>query len=207
MFFGSNRDRRFFDLFVEGAENLTEGVRVFRELIAGFDQLEEKAARMKALEDEGDRIAHEIINELNRTFVTPLDREDILDLINALDDVIDYLEAASARMVSYRVTTPGHHLQEFADVLTSCAEEILAAFTLLRERKFNKIRPHCIELNRLENVGDDILRKAMRELFSNHNQDPIELIKWKEIYETLEIATDSCEDVANTLESVVMKNA
>lgn len=207
MFFTNKRDKRFFDLFIEGATNLANGIKAFEGLLDNFDQLEERAGKLKRLEDEGDRITHEIINELNRTFVTPLDREDILILAGKLDDIIDYIEAASARMVSYRVAEPGPHVHNFARVLSQCSDEILQAFLLLREKKFDKIRSHCIELNRLENDGDDLLRHVMRDLFSDPKRDPIEIIKWKEIYETLEIATDNCEDIANVLESVVVKHA
>ncbi|SFA77758.1 hypothetical protein SAMN05216312_101423 [Cohnella sp. OV330] len=161
---------------------------------------------MKEYEHRGDQFAHLIITELNKTFITPIEREDILELTKLLDDVLDGIEAVASRFDMYHVKKPDGSIRKFADCLNRSAVEIKSAIYLLGQKKLLAIQTHCVKLNELENEGDDLLRESVKTLFLNL-KDPIELIKLKEIYERLEQTTDSCEDVANTLQSIIMRNS
>lgn len=198
------RDEKFFEMFREAARNTVTGSQLLMKMTESTQPLEPVQREIEEVEHAGDRITHEIIRKLNRTFVTPIDREDIYQLASALDDILDGIKAAADRMAMYQIKEPTSEARRLAQLIDLCAREILKAIEKLEG--FAGLDPHCVEINRLENDADDVMREAIARLFTPP-QDPIEIIKWKEIYETLEIATDRCEDVANILEGVVLKNA
>ena len=170
---------------------------------AGSAHLDTVALRIRSVEQQGDEVIHEIFLRLNQTFITPLDPEDIHSLSSHLDDVIDGIEDAVHRMVSYRLERIPATMVELCRIVHSCAAEIQRAFEALS--KGQKVMQHCIEINRLEEVADQLVRNAVSELFQNE-KDPITLMKLKEVYEFLEQTTDACEDVADALQNVVVKN-
>ncbi|MCK4697802.1 MAG: DUF47 domain-containing protein [Dehalococcoidia bacterium] len=201
------REEKFFDLFEESARNLVRGAGLLAELIGKWENIEEKVREISELEHHGDNITHRIIAQLHATFVTPIDREDIAQLAERMDDVMDFIEGAAVAMLIYEVKRPTERAQELADILVRTTSEVSVALPRLRRRnQLNKIPEHCIEINRLENEADRVVRAALTELF--HNQvDLADVIKWREIYEHMETATDRCEDIANVLEGVMIKRA
>jgi predicted phosphate transport protein (TIGR00153 family) len=198
------REQKFFDLFEESGRNLERAAQALKDLMEAGGNFVEGAERIKALESEGDRLTHEAIRRLNQTFITPIDREDIYALVAAMDDVLDLIEAAAARLALYEITAIPAAANTLVRLILRSAQQIVAG--LPRLRRMEDVMPFCVELNRLENEADQVLREAIAALFSQR-ADPIEIIKWKEIYETLESATDKCEDVANILEGVLLKHA
>ena len=198
------RERSFFSMFTQVTANIQEGARALVDIFADYRDLQRKVARVKEHEHRGDQLTHEIFTRLNQTFITPFDREDIHSLTSKLDDVLDLIDAAATRLVIYKVDKLRPGAAELADILVRATAEIHAAVSRLE--KHDGILDHCITINSLENEGDRVVRAAIAELFEKE-KDPVELIKWKEILEVLEIATDKCEDVANVLETVVLKSA
>jgi predicted phosphate transport protein (TIGR00153 family) len=197
----------FLELFEAGADNVLEGAKAFRSLVGDFRDVELKVQKIKSIEHEGDRITHEAVEQLNKTFITPIDREDIHSLISKLDDILDLIDAAAQRIVVYRIEQPTPELVAISEQLLKPIETIKMALLLLDNMKNSRqILAHCHDINKLENDADDLHRVAIRNLFDNE-KDPIELLKLKEIYEFLEQATDRCEDVANIIEGVVIKNS
>jgi predicted phosphate transport protein (TIGR00153 family) len=198
------------DFFFETLENISNNLlKTSERFIVGIQQVENSAAfakEMKMLEHIGDEFTHSIYTALNKTFITPIDREDIVALASSLDDVLDEIEACASRFEMYEVTDYDVYINQFADIIHKSVLEIHQAIRLLSTKKLLPIRIHTIKINELENQADDLLRSCIKELFSNV-KDPIELIKRKEIYEMLESTTDNCEDVANTLESIIMRNS
>jgi uncharacterized protein len=169
--------------------------------------LESRAERVKQIEHECDEITHAVVEGLHKTFITPIDRNDIYTLITKMDDIMDFVEAAADRLALYDIPTMTKEVGDLARCLVQSAEHVLGAVSSIRDLgKPNGILQHCIEINRLENVADGLLRSALARLF-REEKDPIAVIKWKEIYETLESATDRCEDVANIIEGVVLENS
>lgn len=161
---------------------------------------------MKQFERSGDEYTHAVIMELNKTFITPIEREDIMELIKRLDDVMDGVEACASRFDMYGIVKTDEYIRQFGDVLRRSVIEIKSAIHLLTQKKLLAMQPHCVNLHELENEGDALMREGIKHLFQ-HVKDPIELIKYKEMYERLEETTDSCEDVANTLQSIMMRNS
>lgn len=201
------RDAKFYDLFERGAQNLRAAAAALADLVNDYTDIGRKAQRLTELEEQGDTVTHEIMAQLHRTFVTPLDREDIALLTHTLDDVVDMVEEAANTMVIYNVQSPTPVARQFAALIQQAAGEIAAAVPKLRDRgQHQRILEHCVEINRLENEGDQVLRGALGQLF-NDSLPIIEVIKWRTIYEALEGAMDSAEDVANVLEGIVLKNA
>jgi hypothetical protein len=198
------RERSFFSLFTELTGNVNEGAQALSALFRNYRDVAAQAERIKAFEHKGDDLTHEIITKLNQTFVTPFDREDIHELTTKIDDVLDLIDAVATRLVIYRVERLRPGAAELADVLVRATAQIHAAVSRLE--KHDGILDHCIEINRLENEGDAAVRKAIARLFEEE-KDPIEVLKWKEILEVLETASDKCEDVANIIEAVVLKSA
>ncbi len=198
------RDDKFFDLFEEASQNIFKAAKLLKEMLDNYSQCEEKAKEIFDTEYEGDRITHEIIRHLNKTFITPFDREDIYNLASKLDDVLDLIEAATDRMIIYKIEEPTIECRKLGGIIHRMAEVITWGVSNLKS--LGHVYDHCIEINRLENEADRVTRDAIGRLFEEE-KDPIAVIKWKEIYEKLEDTTDSCEDVANILESVVLKNA
>ncbi|RMG57012.1 MAG: DUF47 domain-containing protein [Deltaproteobacteria bacterium] len=199
------REEKFFELFREQSEKVLEGAKLVKELFDNFERAEELSFQIKRKESEGDDITHKIIEMLNRTFVTPIDREDIHNLASKMDDILDYMQAVSERIILFKIGGSSQTAREMSEVLVRCAEEIKFAVAMIHDlRDSEKIMESCIEVNRLENEADTLLRSAVARLF-NEETDPMSVMKWKEIYENLENAVDSCEDVANIIEGVVLK--
>lgn len=198
------REEGFFDLFEKLTQNIAVAVKQLRDLVENFQDVAAKAQQIKDTEHQGDMITHEIMRKVNKTFVTPIDREDIHALASRLDDVLDTIEAAASRMALYQVEGPTLHTKKFVDIIEKSVEEIVKGISHLR--KLEDIGPHSVEINRLENEADMVLRDAYVELFKR-DHDPVSVIKWKDIYEALEATTDRCEDVANVLEAITVKNA
>jgi uncharacterized protein len=201
------QSQRFFDLFEEDARNLVAGSKQLRDMLDHYDQAQRLVKKIESYEHEGDRITHDLFAELNRTFVTPLDREDIHALASAMDTIMDQVEAAADTMVLYGVEAPTDQARLLADIIVDSTEQILQAIQLLRGRhNLREILVNCVEINRLENEADEVRRQVLAALF-REEPDVIKLIKWKEIYELLEKATDEAEDVADVLQGIVLKNA
>ena len=201
------RDEKFYDFFESSAEKVLEGATQLEDLIRDFKEVSVKAKKIKDTEHEGDVITHNTIEMLNRTFITPLDREDIHNLISSLDDVLDYMEACAERLNLFRISKTNEEAVLLVGILVKTVKEVeQAVFKLRRLKGADSIMKNFIEINRLENEGDYVCRAAVAKLFEP-GSDPLEVIKWKEIYETLENAIDRCEDVANVLEGIVLKNA
>ena len=201
------RETKFYDLFEKSAGNLVVAAGKLVDLFDDYRDVEAKVGLIKDLEHEGDTITHEIMQSLHRTFVTPIDREDIALLANSLDDVMDFIEAAARTAFLYRVTQPTDRVRELASIILRVTYKLNEVMPLLRRRdQFKQILKQCVEINSLENEADDVHHAALAELFDN-TRDVREIIKWREIYEHMESATDRGEDVANVLEAVVLKHA
>ena len=201
------REEKFFELFEESAQNMVKASQALKEMINTWEFVGERVAEIRELEHVGDTITHQIMAQLNRTFVTPFDREDIALLAHTLDDVTDFIDAAADAMLIYKVENPTRRAKELADIIVQAATEVERAMPRLRRRtELKQIPGYCVEINRLENMADRVFRAAMAELFDN-SPDMAQVIKWREIYEHMESATDRCEDVANVLEGVALKHA
>ncbi len=199
------QDGRFFILFEESAHNAVEVATKLKELLYDWTNVEDKIATIADLEHKGDNITHHIAEQLHRTFVTPFDREDIAMLSHTLDDVTDFIHSAADAMLLYRVSEPTQRAKELADVIVEITVEVERAVAILNKKLDQRqMLKHCVEINRLENVADRIYRSALAELFANAT-DVVYIMKWREIYEHMETATDRCEDVANVLEGVAIK--
>jgi uncharacterized protein len=198
------RDERFFDLFVEDAANVLGGARLLEAMLRTYDQPEARAAEIRATEHRGDEISHDIGHRLEATFVTPFAREDIYALISGLDDVLDFIEEAADTFVLYRVEAPTATAVEQAGIIVKQVELLHDALAHLQG--FQGLDRYWIEVHRLENEGDRIVRAAIAGLF-NDEKDPINLVKWKEIYGLLEETIDKAEDVANIIERITIKHA
>lgn len=199
------REVKFFDLFDEMVAHLTTAARHLADLFENYQDVEAKVAQMKDLEHQADAITHRIIEQLHLTFVTPLDREDIALLAHSLDDVMDFMDGVAGAMVVYHIPEPTPRARELASILITVTDELSKAVPILRHRRqLKSILEHCVEINRLENQADDVLRRALSELFDDA-LSVVDIIKWREIYEQLESATDRAEDVADVLEGVVLK--
>jgi len=197
----------FFTTLEAMADTLLEAVEYFSSNVSSnLQDLKHFAKTMKEYESQCDRYVHTILTELNKTFITPIEREDIMALTTSLDDVLDGIEACASRFDMYNIQEPDEFITLFADILLRSAQQLKKAIYLLTEKKLLAIREPAISINELENQADDLLRVCVTKLFATVS-DPIELIKRKEIYERLEQTTDYCEDVANTLETIIMRNS
>jgi predicted phosphate transport protein (TIGR00153 family) len=201
------RQEQFFDLFQESAQNMVRAAHSLKDMVDSWEHVEGKVAEITELEHKGDTITHEIMSRLNRTFVTPFDREDIVQLAHSLDDVTDFIHAASDAMLLYKVDRPGERAKELADIIVQATEEVERVMPQLRKRiVLSSVLKRCVEINRLENLADRVYRSAIAELFED-SSDMAHIIKWREIYAHMESATDRCEDVADVLEGVAIKHA
>ena len=198
------REERFFDLFVEDAANVLVGARQLEAMLRTYDEPEARAAEIRATEHRGDEISHDIGHRLESTFVTPFDREDIYALISGLDDVLDFIEETADTFVLYRIEAPTAIAVEQASIIVKQAEQIHDALANLKG--FKGLEKYWIEVHRLENEGDRIVRAAIAELF-NDSPDPVEVIRWKDVYGLLEETVDKAEDVANIIERITIKHA
>ena len=198
------KDRQFFDLFEEAGGNIVRAAGLLEEMLLEYPERSDLAREILICEQDGDRITHDIIQRLNQTFVTPIDREDIHELSSALDDVVDYTEEVADYLGLYKIEAPMTQAQDLAKVLHAAARQIAEAMPRLRG--FKDISHYTVEINRLENDGDRITREAIASLFDT-GIDPMVVIRWKDIFERLEEAIDSTEHVANILEGIVIKNS
>ena len=201
------RDTSFFDLFDQLAGKVLDAARALEEMLERWDRLEMRVREMKDLEHECDAITHRTFDKLNLTFITPLEREDIHELASRLDDIVDHIDSTASRLVIYGVKRPTDEAKLLAQVLTRTCIEVQKAVAGLRNLKDPaSLSRISVEINRLENESDDILRLALKRLFERQNGDVLEVIKLKEIYEKLESAVDRCEDVANVIQAVVLRH-
>ena len=198
------RGSDFYDLFERAAGGVADGASLLAKLLADFDDPETAHAEIRQLEHEGDEITHQILRELNTSFVTPFDREDIHQLASGLDDILDGIEAVADMFVLHNIKQPLPEMRRQADVLHRAAEELRQAMSDLRNLRV--LGEHWVEINRLENEGDRVYRKTVAALFSG-DYKAMDVLKWKDIVDQLESAIDDCEDVANILESIVLKHA
>ena len=198
------RDRVYFELFEEAGQNIVHAVDLLDRMLTDFPDSKDLARDILDCEHEGDRITHDIIDRLNHTFVTPIDREDILALASALDDIVDYAEEVADYLGLYRIEAPMDQAIRLARVLKAAGRQIAEAMPRLRG--FREISDYTVEINRLENEGDRITREAVASLFDG-GIDPMVVIRWKDLFERLEAAVDATERVANILEGIVIKNS
>jgi predicted phosphate transport protein (TIGR00153 family) len=197
------REREFFDLFEEAGANIVRASELLERMLRQWPDGAELAREVVVCEQEGDRITHDIIQRLNSTFVTPIDREDIYALASALDDVVDFVEEVSDFLTLYRIEAPMDQATELARILSQSSRAIADAIPRLRT--FRDIHHYTVEVNRLENDGDRVVRQALASLFER-GIDPMLVIRWKDIFERLEDGIDATETVANILEGIVIKN-
>jgi len=200
------KEEKFFGLFEDGARNMVKAAQRLKQLVDTWENVEGRVSEITELEHEGDRITHQIMEQVHRTFVTPFDREDIALLAHTLDDVTDFIHATADAMLIYKIDRPSQRAKELADIIVQAAAEVERALPQLRRRaQLKQVLERCVEINRLENMADRVFRSAVGELFDD-STDIAYIIKWREIYEHMESATDRCEDVANVLEGVALKH-
>ena len=201
------RNTHFFDLFEAASNNMVEAAQMLLAMLDHMEEGELRAQAIKGVEHASDTITHEILNDLRNTFIPPLEAEDIVALAESLDDVVDYIEDAAARMMLYGVSEATQTARELAHLILQVSEEIQKTMPLLRNKNDRqKILNAAVKINRLENLADDAARRGLKDLFE-HPTDVLHVIKWRELYEVLEGATDRAEDVANVLEGVVRKHS
>jgi uncharacterized protein len=196
----------FFEQFDRALENLSRTANLLVDTFNNFEHFEKKVKAIYEFEQEGDMLTHDIMKDLNKTFLTPIDREDIHALASRIDDVLDLIWAAADRMLVYRIDKPTPEAISIAEDLQMTADVLIKALRELRAKQYSRVQEHCIEVNRLENRIDRKYRDALGKLVNDQN-DPVYIIKWKDIYQLLEDASDRAEDIANILESIVLKNA
>jgi len=201
-FFSSSK--KFFEMFGEAARNVHQGAKAFQCILEDFQGSPEQWRAIEEYEHEGDKITHRIFQTLHQSRLSPVDREDIHKLAATLDDILDLIEGSAARLVMYKVAKPTPAALRLTGILVRCTEQVVLGLAALPD--VDHIQPPCIEINRLENEADEVSREAIADLFTG-DAKPIDVIKWKEIYETLETATDRAEDVANLLEEIVLKRS
>lgn len=202
------KENRFFFLLHQSAMNIRQVARRLQDLMDNYENVPAKVQEIKDLEDFGDRIIHDITRSLHRTFITPIDREDILALAGSLDDVVDAIDEAAQYILEYKIEKPTEHARLLANIIVQCAEQLDLALSLLSTKgsKLNDILPIVVEINRLENEADRVASRARSELFSN-GFEVQQILKWRDIYDDLEQATDRAEDAADILEGIVLKNS
>jgi predicted phosphate transport protein (TIGR00153 family) len=198
------KDKKFFEMFAKVSANLTEGAMLLQDILKNPTDVSPRISKLQDVEHHGDEITHNIIRMLNKSFITPFDREDIHRLTSSLDDVLDFVNAAAVRMTMYRIKLPPPETAYLAGLIVSQSEELSKGVALLEKRQ--RVLDHCAEVTRLEQEADRVTRQAIAELFERE-KDPVQLIKLKELYEVLETATDKAKDAANVLEGVVLKSA
>ncbi len=201
-----SKKRDYFELFDKVAGNITNAATVLVAIMEHFTNLENWAGEVHELEEEGDLLTHDIIKKLNRSFVSPIDREDIHALASTLDDILDFIWGTAERLAVFKMKEPRKEAVVMSKELLATVELVHKAIKNLKEKNYARMQEHCIEINKLENKVDRYFRDALGSLFDEVT-DPVLVIKWKEIYEHLENATDKCEDVADILESIAIKNA
>jgi hypothetical protein len=200
------RDKQFYNMLESESKNVLEAANAFLDMLNNYDDIAQKQDKIKQLEHRGDTIVHDIFEELNKAFITPIDHEDISKLATSFDDILDYIDGTSIRLVLYEIKKPEENMIKLAEIIVKQANELDLALKGLRNIKNpQEIEKRCIEVNRLENFADDIYKRSVAELFKR--QDAIEIMKLKEVYERLEFATDKAEDAANVISDIVVKNS
>ena len=200
------KEVKFFDYLNMQAENIVKAADCFKHAVKKGSFDEETVKKIKNFEHEGDTLSHEIVDMLNRTFITPIDREDIYALANTLDDILDMINSMANRIRLYKLDTNDEHMAQFADTIDQSTQALANAVKHMHDTKrARRVLDYCIEVNRLENMGDQIREKAISRLFENE-KDPIMVIKWKEIYEVAEGTLDTCEHVAKVIEAILVKH-
>jgi len=201
------KEKKFFVLFEQGTQNAVKIAQQFKDMVYIWENVKERVGVINDLEHQGDAITHQIFDQLHRSIITPFDREDIALLAHSLDDVADFIHAAADAMLLYKIERPTKRAKELADIVVQAVAEVERAVSEMHDRVGRRqLLKRCVEINRLENIGDNVYRSAMAELFddsSNYNS----LIKWREIYNHMESVIDRCEDIANILEGVAIKYA
>lgn len=198
------QEKHFFDMIENQSSNVLLGVDALVDMLEQYTDIDIKRGKIKQIENDGDKMVHDIFAELNKTFITPIDREDISKLACSLDDILDNLEAVAERLVLYDIKKPPAYMLDFAITLQKTSKNVHEGISLLRDfKEAKKIRGFCKEVNTLENEGDTLLRNATADLFNK--KDPVEIIKIKELYEDLEAAIDRCEDVADVIGDILVK--
>ena len=201
------KEEKFFKLFEAQAAYNTKAVKAFKELVKNWDEKSPAFEIIREIEHEADITTHEIYDKLNRTFITPFDREDIHQLASEMDDIVDMVQSLCNRMHLYHIRNSTPDLVQLVDILDQATDAIRKAIGDLQDKdKTRRVLDYCIEINRLENTGDHARDMALSKLFEGQ-PDPIDVIKWKEIYEVVEGAIDRCEDIANTIETILVKQA
>lgn len=207
MFKKKSKDEKFYDLFIETSDLVCEAAKELNDLMRNYENIDTKIDSIKETEHACDQKVHDIVRLLNRSFITPLDQEDINEIAKKIDNITDAIEDTAFRFRMFNIQSITDEAIALSDLIVRCTEELKDVMTELKNIKSSKILDKkIIEINRLENEGDDVYRSAMATLFSN-GMDTLEVIKWKEIYDFIENSIDACEDVANIVEGVVMKNA
>ncbi len=202
------RDLTFYNLLEAQAESAHQAALEFHALTQNFERMDEYVKKIEDIEHEADELTHQLSNKTDRTFVTPLDKEDLHDLSSGLDDITDFIEAATGRLALYRLTTPRPDLEPLVSILVEITKVTSHAVAQLRHgRPRDAMHSVFVRIHELENESDNLFRKALADLFNAPDPDPLMVMKWKEIYDRVEIAVDKCEDVANVIESVVVKYA
>jgi uncharacterized protein len=201
-----SKDRDFLELFDKVGANITQAATVLVAIMEHFTNLDNWAKEVHELEEDGDMLTHDIIKKLNKTFVTPFDREDIHALASKLDDILDFIWGTAERLAVFKMKEPRKEALIMSKEILTTVELVHKAIKTLKEKDYTRMQEYCVEINKLENKMDRIFRDALGHLF-DEMKDPVLVIKWKEIYEHLENASDKCEDVADILESIAIKNA
>ena len=204
MLFKRKSEMNFLTKLSEAADNTVVAANAFRDAMYGDSSPASHFKRLKEIENKGDDITHEIYRGLSKVFITPIDREDIMELATRLDDVVDGIEASIARFDYLQIDKTDEYMKQFSDVLVKSCEHIQAAFSLLAKKKYLEIQTHTYEINSLENEGDRLMREGIRAIFTNPTE-PYSDFKMKELYERLETTTDACEDVADILGSIILR--
>ncbi|MFA5859835.1 MAG: DUF47 family protein [Elusimicrobiota bacterium] len=202
------KDENFQGMFSRTSKNVVEAAKTFHQLVKNWDAGSPLIDKIHEIEHEGDLIRHELVDKLNRTFITPIDREDIYALSGELDDIIDMIQAVMDRMKIYRIRKIDDGLVKLAEILERSAVLVDKAICEMDDKKkVTRVMDYCIEINQLENEGDNMFKKLLADLFDGDDasKNPLEVIKWKETYEAVEAALDKCENVACTIESIVVK--
>jgi len=197
------REKIFFQLLEQESKNVLAGAHALNDLIQNFDRLAEKRNKIKDIEHDGDNIVHSIWDQLVKTFITPIDREDISKLASLYDDVLDYIEAVANRLYLYEVRSPTEPMRRFTDIVVKSVEEIDFAFASIQKIKAGEVESRIIEVDRLENEADVVLNESVAALFKTN--DAIAIIKLKEIYELMETITDKCEDVVQVIRDIILE--
>jgi hypothetical protein len=205
------RETQFFDRLEAQSRNVVNAARLLLECLEGRStdgDIYLASKRIHDLENEGDELVHKLLDRLNKSFITPFDREDIHALTLRLDDVLDYIDAVAKRLVTFRISQPTTYAIELSRIIVRSSEEVVEGVRLLRDlRQAEQIIRQCAKINQFENDADQVMSEALNNLFNGERRDPLEVIKWKDLYEYLEVATDKCEDVANILEGVLVKHS